>query len=60
MKLPEIKQEPEPKGKRTVRGNIWGNLVGYIGGKRWKEFGDRWNKSNQDDAEEWRKLEQRK
>jgi hypothetical protein len=27
------------KPKRTVRMNIWGNLVGYEGGKRVKEFG---------------------
>lgn len=25
-------------GKRTVRRNIYGNLIGYIGGKRVEEF----------------------
>ena len=26
----------EPKGKRTVRRNIYGNLVGYIGRTQWE------------------------
>lgn len=47
MKLPEIKQEPEPKGKRSIRWNVWGNWVGYIGRKRWMTF------ASEFDANEW-------
>ena len=28
-----------PKGKRSIRLNIWGNWVGYVSGRRWMEFG---------------------
>lgn len=28
-----------PKGKRSLRRNIYGNVVGYVGGKRFWEFG---------------------
>lgn len=28
-----------PKGKRSVHENIWGNIVGYVGGRRFREFG---------------------
>lgn len=31
---------PAPKGKRSVRQNIYGNWVGYVSGKRWEDFGD--------------------
>lgn len=50
--LPD-KTEETPKGKRTVRENIWGNIVGYVGGRRWKEFGPiaPWTRR---EAEEWR------
>lgn len=60
MKLPQIPQPETPKGKRTVRGNIYGNLVGYVSGRRWIEFGDRWSQINQETAEEWRKADQSK
>lgn len=36
---PTIEQEETPKGKRTVRLNIWGNWIGYVGRKRWLDFG---------------------
>jgi hypothetical protein len=29
-----------PAGKRTARRNVWGNVVGYVSGRRYKEFGD--------------------
>lgn len=29
----------EPQGKRTVRRNRYGNLIGYIGRTRWEEIG---------------------
>lgn len=48
MKLPKIEQEPEPKGRRSVRQNIWGNWVGYIGNRRWMTF------SREQDAIDWR------
>lgn len=47
MKLPQIKQEQEPKGKRSYRWNIYGNYVGYIGRKRWMTF------ATEFDAKEW-------
>ena len=28
-----------PKGKRSIRSNIYGNTVGYVSGKRFWEFG---------------------
>lgn len=28
-----------PKGKRSIRVNIWGNVVGYVAGRRFWEFG---------------------
>lgn len=28
-----------PAGKRSVRTNIWGNVVGYVSGRRFWEFG---------------------
>lgn len=51
--LPKL-AEPEPVGKRTVRGNIWGNLNGYVSGKFWITFGDCHSAPVQRDAEEWR------
>lgn len=48
MKLPAIKQEEEPKGKRSIRWNIYGNWVGYIGKYRWMTF------AREQDAIEWR------
>lgn len=47
MKLPQIQQEQEPKGKRSIRWNVWGNWVGYIGRKRWMTF------ASEFDANEW-------
>lgn len=32
-------RETAPKGKRTVRANVWGNTNGYIGGRFWKTIG---------------------
>lgn len=51
MKLPKIAQEETPKGKRSIRWNIWGNWVGYVSGKRWIEFGSQpWSER---EANEW-------
>ena len=39
--------------KRTIRRNIWGNLVGYESGKRAEEFGDAFSQWNQREAQAW-------
>ena len=33
-----IDGKTEPKGKRSVRRNIYGNLIGYIGRTRWEDI----------------------
>lgn len=49
-KFPEIKQI-EIKGKRSIKWNIYGNWVGYAGGKRVMEFGcQTWSER---EANEW-------
>lgn len=45
--------ENTPKGKRTIRQNIYGNLNGYVSGKFWCTFGDAYFAPNQRDAEAW-------
>ena len=42
-----------PAGKRSVRRNIWGNMVGYVSGRRFWEFGS--NASSERDADLWAK-----
>ena len=46
MKLP-INYPETPKGKRTIRKNVWGSVVGYVSGKRFWEFGlvGTWNEA---------------
>jgi hypothetical protein len=39
--------------KRSLRRNIWGNLVGYEAGKRAEEFGDAFCQWNQSVAQAW-------
>lgn len=39
MKLPTITFPETPAGKRTVRTNVWGNINGYVSGRRFWEFG---------------------
>lgn len=34
-----IKELSPPKGKRTIKLNMWGNWVGYISGRRYKDLG---------------------
>ena len=46
--FPEIEVKETPKGKRSIRCNVWGNWVGYVSGKRFKEFG-----VSEHDAVEW-------
>lgn len=39
----KIEYPVTPDGKRTVRRNVYGNVVGYVSGKRFWEFGcDAW------------------
>lgn len=47
MQLPKIEQEQEPKGKRSIRQNVWSNYIGYIGRYRWMTF------ASEFDAKEW-------
>lgn len=35
----DVKFPAAPAGKRTVKTNIYGNVVGYISGRRFWEFG---------------------
>ncbi len=37
--LLKISYPETPKGKRAVRRNIWGGIVGYVSGTRFWEFG---------------------
>lgn len=37
--LYENKKKVNPKAKRRIRQNIWGNWIGYAGRERWEEFG---------------------
>lgn len=41
-----------PAGKRTVKNNIYGNIVGYVSGKRFWEFGSI-DKCNEATAKAW-------
>lgn len=41
-----------PTGKRSVRINVWGNIVGYVSGKRFCEFGS-WTTWNEQEARAW-------
>lgn len=50
MKLPDIKNEEAPKGKRTVRENRWGNTNAYIGGRFWKTIGPTYAAGTEEDA----------
>lgn len=46
MKLGQSFYPETPDGKRTVRENQWGNIVGYVSGRRFWEFGvvSSWNR----------------
>lgn len=46
-------EEATPKGKRSIRANEYGNLWGYVSGKRWVEFGEEHNAAAQRDAAQW-------
>jgi len=43
----------QPKGKRTIRITVRGSVMGYIGRKRWENFGERSDPAAHDRAQEW-------
>ncbi len=53
-------EQNEPKGKRSIRETVAGNVCGYIGGKFWVNLGDRFSKQTARDAAEWLAREVRK
>ena len=50
-------QTDTPKGKRTVRRTVYGNLHGYIGGRYWVALGDAFFEPDQELAEAWKRGE---
>lgn len=42
-----------PKGKRTIRRTNAGNLIGYIGGRLWVNFGDVFAPDTRERANAW-------
>lgn len=52
FRFPTPKYPETPAGKRSVRSNIYGNVVGYVGRSRFWEFGSA-SVSNKCDAELW-------
>lgn len=38
MKL-AVEYPETPRGKRTIKRNVWGNVNGYVSGRRFWEFG---------------------
>ena len=46
-----IKQDAAPKGKRSIRANVWGNVNGYIGGRFWKTIGPTYAACTDEDAQ---------
>lgn len=49
----KINYPETPTGKRSVRRNIWGNLVGYVSGRRFWEFGQAYDAGNETTAKAW-------
>lgn len=52
--LPKLSEET-PKGKRSIRRTIYGNLNGYVSGKFWVTFGEAYTTAAEEKAEEWMK-----
>jgi len=42
-----------PKGKRTIRRSVYGNLNGYIGGRFWVCLGDAFSEYDKEQADRW-------
>lgn len=54
LTIPTAAKFPEtPAGKRVIKINIYGNVVGYVSGRRFWEFGE-CNSTSEADAEAWR------
>lgn len=51
--LPEIKKEPLPKGKCTVKETVWGNTNAYVGGRFWKTLGPTYAVGTKEAVEKW-------
>lgn len=47
-KMPKVET---PKGKRSVRSNVWGNTNAYIGGRFWKTIGPQYAVGTEEDAQ---------
>jgi len=45
--------EQTPKGKRSIRRNIYGNLNAFVSGKFWKTIGLEFNPTDEAKAAEW-------
>ena len=43
----------KPLPKRTIRRNIWGNIVGYEGGRRVETFGEAFTPWVEREAQAW-------
>ena len=46
-------ENDEPKGKRSIRTTVYGNVNGYIGGKFWLTIGEAYSKITDQEAAEW-------
>lgn len=44
-------KETAPKGKRSIRANVWGNTNAYISGRFWKTIGPTYAVGTDDDAQ---------
>lgn len=42
-----------PKGKRTIRRSIYGNLNGYVSGRFWAYLGNAFSDYDQEQAMRW-------
>ena len=45
--------EATPKGKRSVRRSVYGNLNGYVSGRFWVSFGEAFDGPAEREAEAW-------
>jgi hypothetical protein len=59
MNFPEIDNTP-PKGKRSVRSNVWGNTNGYIAGRFWVTLGGTYDVGTDAKVAEFLAAEERK
>lgn len=55
--LPELPQEPAPKGKRSIRETKWGNTNAHIAGRFWRTIGPTYAAGVAEEAEQFLKGE---